>query len=74
MSMGFDHKLQGDSLVIASILDTHDDIGRLPHEITIKNVKQVEVKDGFAFQSIHVYLSSLSKCDITVRQYLEKLK
>ena len=64
-SMQIDSKLRGDAIIIDGVRYAHDNIDKLPHEITLENAKIVEVQDGHAFQSEHAFLSSLYECEFT---------
>ena len=62
--MGFDSKLRADTIVIHGSRYTYDDIGKLPHNISLENAKVIEVQDGHASQSKHASLSSLNEIEI----------
>ena len=64
-SMNIDSKLRPDAIVVDGTRYTHEDINKLPHEISLENAKIIEVEDGYAFQSEHAYLSSLYEVEIT---------
>ena len=67
-SMGLDTKLRSDTILVDGKRYTHDDIDKLPHEITLENAKVVEVEDGYAFQGEHAFLSSLFEVEITFNE------
>ena len=64
-SMNLDSKFRGDAIIVDGIRYTHEDINKLPHEISLENAKIVEVQDGYAFQSEHAFLSSLYHCEFS---------
>ena len=66
-SNDIDSKLKGDSLIVDGVRYKHEDIGRLPHSLTMENAKIIEVQDGYAFQSKHAFPSSLYECKVNFR-------
>ena len=61
---GLDIKMKGNALLIDGIKFTYKEIENLPYGLTMEPVKILEVKDGFAFQSHHSFLSNMYKTDI----------
>ena len=56
---GLDIKLKGNILVIDGIKFTYNEIDNLPYELNMEAVKIIKVRDGFAFQSHHAFLSNM---------------
>ena len=63
-SQGLDSKLRTDAIVVDGKRYTHEEINKLPHELSMENAKIIEVEDGYAFQSEHAFLSSLFEVEI----------
>ena len=60
-----DARLSGNALIIDNKRFLHKDIGNLPHGLKLKDAKQVECKEGIAFQGPATFLSNLHKVTLT---------
>ena len=68
-SAGLDSKLRSDSIIVDCKRYTHDDIDKLPDEITLENAKVVQVANGYAFQIL--VTTNLFILDATIVKSLE---
>ena len=61
---GLDIKLRGSILIIDGIKLTYNNIDNLPYDLSMESAKTIQVKDGYAFQSHHSFLSNMFLTDI----------
>ena len=64
-SKGIDVKMRSLNLIIDGVKYSPND--QLPHNLSIKSAKMVEVQDGLAFQGPHAEYSNLHKCSFVYK-------
>ena len=53
---------RGSSIIIEDVKYTYKDINRLPHNLSMENVKILRETDGLAVQSHHAFMSNMFVC------------